>query len=234
MARVRLTAGAREAVTVVVGLSATASGRVSFEGDSSPPPAGAGSRIPMFASAGQTCHYGSPTVASDWSFTIDGLAGTCRSVPTAPLTARWVLKSVILDGREVLDDNVWLEPGRHYENVRIVMTDRRSQVRVRVTEADGTPTGDTLRLRSPSSASDGAIRIATSGRRRRCPPAFSERQIRAELAANRGDRCASSGSRRVTTISSPWTTSSTMRRVIRPFWRSSRAMRREWQSRSET
>jgi hypothetical protein len=49
---------------------------------------------------------------------------------------------VVLDGREVLDENVWFEPGRHYENVRIVMTDRRSQVRVRVSEADGTPTGE--------------------------------------------------------------------------------------------
>jgi hypothetical protein len=42
----------------------------------------------------------------------------------------------------VLDDDLWFEPGRHYENVRIVMTDRRSQVRVRVSETDGTPTGD--------------------------------------------------------------------------------------------
>ena len=142
MARVRLSAGAREAVTVVVGMNATASGRIFFEGDRSPPPAVAGGRVPMFASDGQTCRYGSPTVASDWSFRIDGLAGTCRSAPTAPLTARWVLKSVILDGREVLDDDVWFEPGRHYENVRIVMTDRRSQVRVRVSEANGTPTGE--------------------------------------------------------------------------------------------
>jgi hypothetical protein len=142
MARVRLSAGAREAVTVVVGMNATASGRIFFEGDRSPPPAVAGGRVPMFASDGQTCRYGSPTVASDWSFRIDGLSGTCRSAPTAPLTARWVLKSVILDGREVLDDDVWFEPGRHYENVRVVMTDRRSQVRVRVSEANGTPTGD--------------------------------------------------------------------------------------------
>jgi hypothetical protein len=98
-ARVRLTAGAREAVTVVVGMNATASGRIFFEGDRSPPPAVAGGRVPMFASDGQTCRHGSPTVASDWSFRIDGLSGTCRSAPTAALTARWVLKSVILDGR---------------------------------------------------------------------------------------------------------------------------------------
>ncbi len=32
--------------------------------------------------------------------------------------------------------------GRRYENVRIVMTDRRSQVRVRVSEANGTATGE--------------------------------------------------------------------------------------------
>jgi hypothetical protein len=142
-ARVRLAEGVRENVTVVVGRSATASGRVLFEGDQSLPPATAGDRIPMFASDGQTCRFGTPTVASDWNFKIDGLAGTCRSDPRpAPLTARWVLKSVVLDGREVLDENVWFEPGRHYENVRIVMTDRRSQVRVRVSEADGTPTGE--------------------------------------------------------------------------------------------
>jgi hypothetical protein len=141
MARVRLIAGVRAAVTVVVGLTATASGRIFFEGAGSPPPVANG-RVPMFPSDGLTCRYGSHTVASDWSFKIDGLSGTCRSAPTAPLTARWVLKSVILDGREVLDDSVWFEPGRHYENVAIVMTDRRSQVRVRVTEVDGTPTGE--------------------------------------------------------------------------------------------
>jgi hypothetical protein len=32
----------------------------------------------------KTCRYRSPTVASDWSFKIDGLTGTCRSIPTAP------------------------------------------------------------------------------------------------------------------------------------------------------
>ena len=142
MSRVRLIAGARQAVTVVVGMHASASGRIAFEGDSSPPQVAAGGRVPMFAPDGHTCRFGSPTVASDWSFRIDGLAGTCRSASTAPLTARWVLKSVILDGREALDDHLWFEPGRHYEDVRIVMTDRRSQVRVRAREVDGTPTGE--------------------------------------------------------------------------------------------
>jgi hypothetical protein len=52
------------------------------------------------------------------------------------------LKSVILDGKDVLDEDVWFEPGRHYENVRVVMTDRRAQLRVRVSEANGTPTGE--------------------------------------------------------------------------------------------
>jgi hypothetical protein len=141
-ARVRLTAGARASVTLVVGMTAAASGRVLFEGDGSPPPAAAAGRVPMFASDGQFCRYGSPTVTPDWSFSIDGLSGTCRANPRSSLAERWILKSVILDGREVLDDDVWFEPGRHYENVRIVMTDRRSQVRVRVSEANGTPTGE--------------------------------------------------------------------------------------------
>ncbi len=142
MARVHLTAGARETATVVVGRNATASGRVLFEGDGAPPPAQADGRLPMVGSDGQACRYGSPAVAPDWSFRIEGLAGTCRAAPPPPLTARWFVKSVILDGREVLDENVWFEPGHHYEDVRIVMTDRRSQARVRVSEADGTPTGE--------------------------------------------------------------------------------------------
>ena len=173
VARVRLTAGARENVTVVVGMNATASGRVFFEGDSSPPPATAGGRIPMFASDGQTCRFGTPTVASDWSFKIDGVAGTCRSDPRpAPLSARWILKSVIVDGREVLDENVWFEPGRHYENVRIVMTDRRSQVRVRVREPNGTPTGEYAAVAFPVQperwrSSDRYIRAAAP-----LPPSF--------------------------------------------------------------
>jgi hypothetical protein len=144
IARVRLTSGTREAVTVVVGMSATASGSIVFEGDGSPPtPALANDRVPMFAPEWETCHFGLPTIGPDWSFKIDGLAGTCRSNPRrAPLSARWVLKSVTLDGKDLLDEHVWFEPGRHYENVRIVMTDRRSQVRVRVSEANGTPTGE--------------------------------------------------------------------------------------------
>jgi hypothetical protein len=96
----------------------------------------------MFGPDGQTCHYGAPTVSPDWSFSIDGLAGTCRAAPPPPLTARWFVKSVMLDGKDVLDEDVWFEPGRHYENVRIVMTDRRAQLRVRVSEANGTPTGE--------------------------------------------------------------------------------------------
>ncbi len=142
MARVQLAAGARETATVVVGRNATASGRVLFEGDGAPPPAKADGRLPMVGSDGQTCRYGSPAIAPDWSFSIDGLAGTCRAAPPPPLTARWFVKSVILDGREMLDEKVWFEPGRHYEDVRIVMTDRRSQARVRVSEANGTPTGE--------------------------------------------------------------------------------------------
>jgi hypothetical protein len=98
--------------------------------------------VHMFAADGRICRFGSPTVAPDWSFRIDGLTGTCRSNPRSRLTDRWILKSVILDGREGLDENVWFEPGRHYEHVRIVMTDRRSQVRVRVSEANGTRTGE--------------------------------------------------------------------------------------------
>jgi hypothetical protein len=150
MARVHLAAGVREAVTVVVGMGATASGRVFFESDGPPPPAAAGDRVPMFASDLQTCYFGTPTIAPDWSFKIDGLLGTCRydRRPT-PLTARWVLKSVLLDGRDVLDENVWFEPGRHYENVRIVLTDRRSQVRVRVSEPNGTPTGEYAAIAFP-------------------------------------------------------------------------------------
>jgi hypothetical protein len=143
VARVRLPAGVRENVTVVVGKHATASGRVSFEGDRSPPSVAVGGRIPMFGPDGHPCDFGTPTIAPDWSFTIDGLVGTCQANPRpAPLTERWVLKSVIVDGREVLDEHVWFEPGRHYDNVRIVMTDRRSQVRVRVSDPDGTPTGE--------------------------------------------------------------------------------------------
>ncbi len=142
LARVHLSADARQTATVVVGRNATASGRIVFEGDSAPPPPPAGARIPMLAPNGQICRHGSWTVAPDWTFSIDGLAGTCRAAPPPPLTARWAVTSVMLDGREVLDDTIWFEPGRHYEDVRIVMSDRRSQVRVRVKDTNGAPTGE--------------------------------------------------------------------------------------------
>lgn len=51
----------------------------------------------MFAPNWHTCRFGIPTVASDWTFKIDGLAGTCRTerdLVEVPLQ-RYLLSDVI-------------------------------------------------------------------------------------------------------------------------------------------
>ena len=148
-ARVSLTAGPEASVNIIVGPNATASGRVVFDGWGAPsiPPTGV-VRVPIITADGPGCQAATATVAADWTFKAEGLGGTCRA-ETLPFPGGsrlipngWMLKAVMFRGRNLVEDAVTFEPGQHYDDVRIVMTDRWPLVDLNVSGLDGQPTLD--------------------------------------------------------------------------------------------
>jgi hypothetical protein len=144
LARVNVAGAGIENVTIVVGTGATATGRVTFEG-ATPPPSPGQVRIPLFNPDGPGCRGGMATVAQDWSFKAEDLAGTCGAPPNG-MFGRWTLKAVMYRGQNIMDQQVTFESGQQYANLQVIVTDKRSQVDVRVTGDDGQPTREYVAL----------------------------------------------------------------------------------------
>jgi hypothetical protein len=141
--------GTVESVSILLARGATASGRVVFEGSAFPPPPPASvPRVPMFNSDDPTCRGGPLTVNPDWTFRVEGLTGTCLASPAARF-GRWLLKGLTLQGQNVLDTQFTFEEGRHYGNLEVVVTDRRPQVDLVVTDELGELTRDYAALAIP-------------------------------------------------------------------------------------
>jgi hypothetical protein len=134
--RIAVAGGGREAVAILVGKGATASGRIVFEGTAPPPTSPGVVRVPIYNNEGQSCQGGQATVAADWTFKAEGLSGTC-SAAARPSFGTWTVKSVMFRGQNLLDESFTFEPGQHYGDVQILMTDRRSEILLRVSGDDG-------------------------------------------------------------------------------------------------
>jgi len=139
-ARVSLAASTTENVSIVVGRGATASGRVVFEGSTPPPPLPTQPIfVPFNNSEGQFCRSGQAQIAADWTFRIEGLAGTC-SGPVAGVFGRWTLKAVMMGGENLLERKVTFEPGQSLSDVQLVFTDKRTDLSFRVSDERGEST----------------------------------------------------------------------------------------------
>ncbi len=148
--RVNVSGEVLEGVIIPIGNGATASGRIVFEG-TTPPPATppAQARVPMFNPDGPGCRPGQATIAADWTFKVEGLSGACAAQPMG-VFGRWTLKAVMIGGQNLMDQVVTFQPGQHYGNIRIVVTDKRTSVEVRVSDESGQPTRDYLVLLFPA------------------------------------------------------------------------------------
>jgi hypothetical protein len=146
--RISVGAGAVEAVTVMVGRGATASGRVVFEGTTPPPPSPGQTRVPLYNPDGPGCRSGQVTVAADWTFKLEGLGGTCGAPPQA-MFGRWTLKAVMFRGENLMDQLMTFETGQQYTNMQIIVSDKRTQIDLRVSGDDGQPTREYVALVFP-------------------------------------------------------------------------------------
>jgi hypothetical protein len=151
-ARVTVGGGGHEPVAIVVGKGATASGRIVFDGSSRPPTVPGPARVPIYSGEGQTCQGGQATIAADWTFKAEGLIGTC-SGSMRPAFGQWTVKAVMFRGRNVMDEPFTFEPGQHYGDVQIEMTDRRSEILLRVSDDAGQVTREFVAIAFPTDRS---------------------------------------------------------------------------------
>jgi hypothetical protein len=149
-ARINVAGERLEGIVIPIGTGATASGRIVFEGTTPPPSTPtAPTRVPMFNPDGPGCRPGMATIAADWTFRVEGLGGACAAQPMGSF-GRWTLKAVMVGGRNLMDQVVTFEPGQHYGNIRIVVTDKRTSLEVRVSDESGQPTRDYVVVMFPA------------------------------------------------------------------------------------
>jgi hypothetical protein len=140
-----------DTVSIMVGKGATASGRVVFEGTTPPPPPPGGQvRVPLMNPDGPGCQGSAQaTIGPDWTFKVEGLSGTCGASPQG-MFGRWTLKAAIFKGQNIMEQLVTFDTGQHFDNVQIVVTDRRTQMDLRVTGDDGQTTREYVALVFPT------------------------------------------------------------------------------------
>jgi hypothetical protein len=165
---VTITSGGSETLLITLGAGATASGRVVFDG-SSPPPQNLGQvRVPLQATNGRGCTARPAQIAPDWSFSVEGLIGTCRSQPFG--LGRWMLKAVLHQGEDLLDRSVTFKPGQQYRDVQVVFTDRRSEIVFRVSAEGGQTTREYVAVVFPADPARWAANPGSSAARAFVPP----------------------------------------------------------------
>jgi hypothetical protein len=154
-ARLSVTGNGVETVAIAVGRPATASGRIIFEG--APPPSlpSGGmplSHIPLESVDEGGCRFGQVQINADWSFTLDGLSGTCAAPPMLSF-GRWRVKSVLYRGRDLLEQPLTIGPEQHLSGVQVVITDKQSGVLFRVSDGNGQATREYVALVFPTDKS---------------------------------------------------------------------------------
>src|SRR5205814_316125 len=93
----------------------------------------------------QNCRMGRVELAPDFTFTVDGVFGTCFVRVNGPF-GRWSVRSVIYNGSEMLDQPFAFTTGQRLRDVQVILTDRRSEVTLQVADDHGQPTREFVGL----------------------------------------------------------------------------------------
>jgi hypothetical protein len=137
-------------VILVTGVGATASGVIQTD-DGSPPPFRA-DEVQVFASAPDPMAQinfggGPPKINPDYTFELSSLsdrrivrAGIQMS--SAQMNQTWSLKAVYYDGTDVTDTGIEFTPGRSYEGIQVVFTQKTTELSGLVSDSRGRPITD--------------------------------------------------------------------------------------------
>ena len=86
---------------------------------------------------GSLCRPGRSESANG-TFTVDGMWGTCLGRFMG--SGRWTVKSVTVGGEEWLDKPVTFGMGQSFRDVRVVLSDKRTELRLEVVDERGVST----------------------------------------------------------------------------------------------
>ena len=146
MSRLTVTSGADSDVTVVLGPGATVAGRIVFAGRTTMPPDSSQIRVSFKSPDGAAgCRMGRSDLGANWTFSVDGLLGTCVAQVSSSvglLTA----KAVIANDVDLMDQPVTFQSGQQLRNVQVIVTDKLTDLTFHVTDANGTPTSNYVAL----------------------------------------------------------------------------------------
>ena len=149
----RLTVGDADSdVTIVLGRGATVTGRVVFEGRTPAPPlpSNPGQFRVSFSSPdrGTGCRMGRSDLGANWTFSVDGLLGTCVAEVSSSL-GLLAARAVMVNDVDLMDQPVSFQSGQQLRNVEVIVTDKQTDLTFHVTDARGQPTSEYVALVFP-------------------------------------------------------------------------------------
>jgi uncharacterized protein (DUF2141 family) len=132
----------------------TVSGRLTFDGKSLQAPDLAQVRLNLLPATQGGIAIGVPgaKIEPTGEFTFSGVTpGRYRltaNVPTTGFNASqtWQLKSAVVGGRDALDTNLEIAPGRSLEDLAVTFTDRSTELTGKLQDASGNPVSDLMIL----------------------------------------------------------------------------------------
>ncbi|MEX2663441.1 MAG: carboxypeptidase-like regulatory domain-containing protein [Vicinamibacterales bacterium] len=129
-------------IVLISGVGGSARGTIRFEGEN--PPASPPSLSALMAL--DTSDAGLPMPATafvkpDWTFEMKGLTGRRKFVFNNP-PAGWTLKSITVNGTDVIDTGLEVAPGAEVADVEVLLTKRTTEVSGTVQDAKGAAVAD--------------------------------------------------------------------------------------------
>jgi hypothetical protein len=140
------------AVTIVLGGGAKVTGRVVFDGSMPTPPMPSNPgqfRVNFSAPEGRGCRMGRSDLGANWTFSVDGLLGTCVARVDSSL-GQLTVKAVMVNDVDLLDRPVTFESGQQLRNVEVIVTNKRTDLAFQVTDERGEPTREYVALVFPT------------------------------------------------------------------------------------
>jgi hypothetical protein len=143
-ARLTVTGEPLSDVTILVGGGGKVTGRVVFDGSTPTPSSPGGFRVSFTSPGGPGCRTGRSVIAADWTFSVDGLLGTCvAQVNTSP---GLMVKAVTINDVDFMDRPIVFESDQQLRNVEVILTNKRTNLTLRVTDDRGQPTREYVAL----------------------------------------------------------------------------------------
>jgi hypothetical protein len=143
LAHIHLAPGEVTSLMLTLSPGARLAGRVVFNGTSAPPALnsvrlGVRGTGPDAAIPSAGLSNGAVTVKSDGSFEMPALAGTFVLQPASPLRG-WILQSVMLGERDLLDNPLTLTGSEEITGVQVIFTDQLADLSGNTADAEGRP-----------------------------------------------------------------------------------------------